>query len=230
LVIVRVGIQTEVKINNAVHFQTDNFDKFWNYILVNQPSWKIDGVTILYMTQRYAKNDISLFIKAKDQDTLAKYLLERLAKIQSIGGFWIINLFEPRFFLSTNNSSESLTRFTLNITTDPSQNENIYQQISHMLPNKDFMISYIAYTFHKFKSDIIVSILCTGSSTLNGIVDKYIRNLDGIFDIEITRISRTLKLVTSEELREVGGVVFEPSEGLIIEELSSHEEDMMSGC
>jgi hypothetical protein len=182
------------------------------------------------MTHRHAKNDISLFIRIKDQDKLAKYLLEKLARIPSISGFWIINLFEPRFFIPVNDFPKNLTRFTLNITTDPGNYESIYQKISSMLPNGNFMVSYIAYTFHKFKSDIIVSILCTGSSTLNDIVDKYIRKIEGVLDIEITRISKTMKLVSIEELRSLGGAVYEPPDGFKIEEHSNLEEDMMSGC
>jgi hypothetical protein len=92
------------------------------------------------------------------------------------------------------------------------------------------MISYIAYTFHKFKSDIIVSIVCEGLSTLNEIVNKYIKTIEGINNIEITRITKTQRLASIEEWRSFAGSLYIPSEGLIIDEQSTFEEDVISGC
>jgi len=92
------------------------------------------------------------------------------------------------------------------------------------------MISYIAYTFNRFKSDIIVSILCTGSSILNNIVNKYIKSIDGVQDIEITRITNTYRMATLDEWRNFAGTKYIPEKGLIVEEDSSVEEEMISGC
>jgi hypothetical protein len=147
-----------------------------------------------------------------------------------VQGFWIINLLEPRFFIPPEKTYQELSRFTLNISAEPKQNKNIYQKLSQLLPNKDFMISYIAYTFHNFKNDIIVSILCTGRSNLDNIVETNIKNLEGIKDIEITRITKTKRLASVEEWRSFAGSLYVPSEGMMIENRSVLEEDIMSGC
>jgi hypothetical protein len=176
------------------------------------------------------KNDISLIIKSKNQLCLSKYLIDKLAPIDYIRGFWVLNLFEPRFMVATDKAYKNLSRFTLNIYSDPNNYKKVYNKISEMLPNKDFMISYIAYTFNKFKSDIIVSILCSGSSTLNEIVEKYIKTLEGVEDIEITRITKTKRLTSIDEWRSLAGSVYKQSNGMIIEEQGTLEEDIMSGC
>jgi hypothetical protein len=230
LVIVRVSVQTEFKSGPTIHYTSENQNKFWDYVIDNQPNWENDGVQILYLTHRHMKNDVSLIIRTRTSEDLSKYLLEKLSPIDYIEGFWIINLFEPRFFLPPEKGAKQLSRFTLNISANPMYYKSIYQTISQLLPNNDFMISYIAYTFHKFKSDIIVSIVCEGLSTLNEIVNKYIKTIEGINNIEITRITKTQRLASIEEWRSFAGSLYIPSEGLIIDEQSTFEEDVISGC
>jgi hypothetical protein len=176
------------------------------------------------------QEDISLFIDAKDSDKLADFLVKKIGPREEIKGLWVFNLLKPKFFQYPSGIPHNLARFTVTINAEPQKLEDIYDTLSHYLPTKQVIPAYLAYTFHGFKSDIILSILSDGQTTVNTFVDRYVKSLDGVIKTKIVRISKTQRVVSTKEWITRAGSHFIPLKGKTIEDFVALEDDWIAGC
>jgi hypothetical protein len=208
----------------------DNIDKLWAYIMDNHKKWRRSGIYVLYITHRSMQEDISLFIDAKDQDKLASFLIKKIGPREEVKGFWVFNLLMSKFFQIPSGVPHNLSRFTVTITAEPQHHEEIYETLSNYLPTKQVILAYMAFTFHGFRSDIILSILSDGQTRVNEFVDRYVKTLDGVLKTQIVRISKTQRLISAKEWVERAGSHFVPLKGKKIEDFEVLEDDWIAGC
>ena len=176
------------------------------------------------------QEDISLFIDANDPDKLADFLVKKIGPRKEVKGFWVFNLLKSKFFQIPSGIPHNLTRFAVTITAEPQYHEEIYDTLANYLPTKQVILAYQAFTFHGFRSDIIVSVLSDGQTRVNEFVDKYIRSLKGVKNTQIVRISKTQRLVSTKEWIERAGAHFVPIKGKKIENFEALEDDWLAGC
>jgi len=224
-----VRIETERGGKKLTHM-AGNIDTLWDYIIENNKKWRKNGVHIMYITHRSMQEDISLFIHAKDLDSIADFLIKKISKRDEVKGFFVFNLFKPKFFQIPSGIPHLLTRFTVTITAEPQRYSEIYNTLTHYLPTKQVIPAYLAYTFHGFKSDMLLSVLADGQTTVNSFVDKYVKNLDGVHRTQIARISKTHRVATTKEWIEKAGSHFVPLKGKKIENFDALEDDWLAGC
>jgi hypothetical protein len=231
LVRINVIVRKEFdKGGKGVVHMAGNIDKLWDYIIRNYKRWRKNDINIMYLTHRSMENDISMFIDVSNPDELSKFLIKKIGPRDEVEGFWVFNFLEPKFFQIPSGIPHNLSRFTVTITAEPQKYANIYKTLTHYLPTKQVIPAYVAYTFHGFKSDLIMSILSDGQTTVNSFVEKYIKSLDGVNRTQITRISKTQRLVTSKEWIERAGSHFVPLKGKKIDDFKALEEDWIAGC
>ena len=233
LFLVRINVlvrQKTARNGRGVVHMAGNIDVLWDFIMENHKKWRRSGIHVLYVTHRSMHEDISMFVDVKEQDKLAEFLVKKIAPMSEVKGFWVFNLMQSRFFQIPSGIPHMLTRFTITITAKPQYYKELYNTLANYLPTQQIIPAYVAYTFHGFKSDIIMSVLADGQTTVNEFVNKYIVKLDGVTRTEITRISKTERLVSAKEWVERAGSHFIPLKGKKIENFEKLEDDWIAGC
>lgn len=174
----------------------------WDYVVKNYPSWKDNNVEVLYLTQRCDERDTSLIVDIKDSNAFGDFVIKHIAPLEHIDGIWLFNLIRPRFFLIPEGTPHNYQRHTVTIDADPQEYANIYETISKIQPTEDVIITYIAYTFQAERQDILISVIGRDSDAIEKFVSRHIKTLKGIRGLETTFITRTKRLVSSDEWRE----------------------------
>ena len=154
------------------------------------------------MTRRHPQDDTSLIVDASDSDALTDFVLKHIATAKDARGVWIMIMAKMRFFQLPADRPRDLSRFTVTIDAHPAKLETIYNEISSLEPCRDVMVNYIAHTFQSFKGSIMISVLARGMERMETFVDDCIRPIDGVLGVEITHISKSVRLVSPEEWRE----------------------------
>ena len=184
----------------------------------------------MYTTHRGMQEDISLFIYAEDLDKISDFLIKKISKREETKGFFVFNLYQPKFFQIPSGIPHLLTRFTVTITAEPKHYQEIYDTLAHYMPTKQVIPAYLAYTFHGFKSDMLLSVLADGQTTVNKFVDRYVKSLEGVNRTQIARISKTHRVATTKDWLDKAGSHFVPLKGKKIENFKTLEDDWLAGC
>jgi hypothetical protein len=226
-----VRVQVPVRVYDAdKRIETHVVDRFWDYVAENHASWREKGVRPLYMTHRDLREDTSLIIDAESPDTLADFLMTHIAPFNGVRGIWTVNMARMKFFSVGLTRPRDFSRFTVTIDAIPKYQEKIGETISRFKPGRDVVISYIAHTFQSFNAGIMVSALAKSHNHMDAFVQKHIAHMEGVVNTDITRISRTMRLVSDKEwLASIGPNMVAPgSEPL--EEVEIEDDSLISGC
>jgi DNA-binding Lrp family transcriptional regulator len=207
-----------------------NPDHVWDYVAKHHQSWRSDDVKILYMTRRHLQEDTSLIIDAKDVDVLSDFLTKHIATLKYVRGIWVVNMAKMRFFRIPMERPREFSRFTITISALPQKLEHVYKAVGALEPGRDIMINYIAQTYQSFKESIMVSVLARSMNHMDAFVRDCIKPIDGVLDTEISGISRTMRLVTTEEWEESVGPYFVDAGGEHIKDIEADDDSLMTGC
>jgi len=206
-------------------------DSVWDYVMRNHSHWRSEKVRPLYMTERHLQEDTSLILDVRDPDALTEFLMEHIAKLKHVRGFWVLNMAKMRFFRLPLDRPSDFQRYTVTIDAMPNHIERIYDTISAFKPGRDVMINYIADTFESYSAAIMVSVLARSKNHMDAFVEECIRPIEGVKGTEITHISKTKRLVTSEEWEESVGPYFMEPGGKPIKDIDpAYDDSLIAGC
>lgn len=202
----------------------------WDYVVKNHQKWRTKHVRPLFLTHRDMQEDTSLIVKARDPDSLADFVERHIAGIPNLRGIWILNMAKIRIFRLPKDRPRDLRRFTVTVDALPRCVNSIYERISRLKPSDEIVITYIAQTYQSFHASIIISVLARSRNHIDAFVKGYISSLEGVEDAEITYISKTQRLVSSEEwLKDVGSCVVAPGRERI-RKLGADDDSLFAAC
>jgi hypothetical protein len=196
-------------------YMDSEHDEVWQHVKSNHKDWRKNrNLTLLYMTKRFVPGETSLIADTEDAKVFLDFLESNILHLDTVSGAHIFNLMKSTFFPIPSGTCMDLKRFTVNINAEPSQYMEIYNAISKLKPEKNFVIGYIAYTFQEPGKDIVVSILAKNSSEAKAGVKKHIESLEGVLDTRITRITKTKRLYPSSYHKRITGLPSQEDETL----------------
>ena len=76
----------------------------------------------------------------------------------------------------------------------------------------------------------MVSVLARSHNHMEAFVNDYIRSLEGVEKAEVTRISKTMRLVSPEEWRRSISRYFVASDGESIRDIDAEDDSLIAGC
>ncbi len=194
------------------------FDEVWQYIKDNYRKWRsVDNLMLLYLTKRFVAGETSLIAEAKDADTFLNFLSQHILPLECVSGVHIFNLMKPRFLQIPRGTCLDLKRFTVTITANPEQYQEIHDAVCRIKPSKYFVVGYIAYSFQEHGSDMVVSVLAKGLSAAKKGVLEHIESLEGVLDTDLVRITRTKRLYSLAETKKYKGIPHLSHEAMGIE-------------
>ncbi len=202
----------------------------WERVVSQHEKWDNGDVRLLYVTRRHLQEDTSLIIDAKNEDALTNFLLTHIATMKSVRGIWVLPLTKMKFFEIPKRGTEGFNRFTITVNMIPEHLGNVYDSISALRPGRDIIVNYIALTFQSFKAPLMVCVLARSRNHVNQFVDRYIRPLEGVLDVETAYISKWLRLVSTEDWRNHVGNHIVPAGHEPIEDIEAEDDSLMSGC
>lgn len=230
LAIVRVRVRLKMENERGrTTYKPQNLKKMWDYVVANHEDWDGSTCKVVHLTHRNMRKDISLFINGRDMDEISEFVSAHLAPLKCVKGIRILGLMKPRFFPIPKGTFEGLERYTVAILCESPFLEETYETLSRYMATESVVPNYLAYTLAGEESDLYASYSCKGESTLRRFVDRYVRPLEGVTEVRVTRISRTKRLVSVEEWRELFEE-FVTEDGIEVEDIEGYEEDWISGC
>jgi hypothetical protein len=229
--LVRINLPSTVRDPDGRVVTHINPDYVWDHVLKNHGAWRSKEVKILYMTRRHLQEDTSLIVDSTDADTLADFLLKHIATIRYVRGIWVINMAKMRFFILPIEQARDFLRFTITVNAKPDHLQRIYDEVSSFEPGRDVMINYIAQSFQSFSESIMVSALARGRKHVDAFVNECLRPIDGVLGVEVTQISKSIRLVSQDEwLESVGPLRVAPGGKRLKEIDTDHDDTLMASC
>jgi hypothetical protein len=228
--IVRLHIECEQDPSEMIVFKENTL---WEYIINESKNWVSEKIKPLYLTQRSVPghDEISLIIDVDNLDSLGDFILDKIVPIDCVRDIWVINFMQPRFFTVPKNTDPCIKRFTISIDANPSEYSAIFNFISKIKPSRSVIVTYLAYTFHEYGDDILISVLAQGKSTVDAFVDNFIMPIEGVNGTKITRITKTKLLTTLEDWKIFSSPFTKIDKNVDIAELDNlFEEDFIAGC
>jgi len=229
--LVRINVPSTVRDPDGRVVTHINPDYVWDYVRKNHSAWSSKEVKLLYMTRRHLQEDTSLIVDSTDADALADFLLKHIATIRYVRGIWAINMAKMRFFILPVEQAQDFLRFTITINAKPDHLQRIYDEVSSFEPGRDVMVNYIAQSFQSFNESIIASALARGRKQVDSFVHECIKPIDGVLGVEVTQISKSIRLVTQDEwLESVGPLRVAPGGKHVKDSDTDHDDTLMASC
>jgi len=157
------------------------------------------NVRLLYLTKRSKHNSISLFMHVDNIDVMGDFISTKISKIQDVDGVWVFNMINPKFFPIPKGTTPNLTRYTLTIRAYPKHLQDIYETLCNYKPRVDFVVTYVANTFHLFGDSVMMSFLAKDDEAVKEFVDNEVKTLSGVLQTNTFIIEKTHRLIPREE-------------------------------
>lgn len=158
-----------------------------------------EDVKLLYLTRRSRHNDVSLFMHVNDIESMGRFISTVIAPIDAVDGVGIINLISPRFFPIPKGTQPDLPRFSVTVKTLPKYSHSTYETMCETATSPDFVMTYVAKTFHEFDESIIMSMLARDKRRVQQFTKSQIETIPGVLGTSIVAIEDTHRLISLEE-------------------------------
>lgn len=182
-----------------------DIEVIWNHVIEHRRKLQEelgDKGKLVYATKRARHEDTSLFICADDIDTIGGFVARSVGNIAHADDLWTVHLMSPRFFHMPSGTPRDLKRFSITVKVCPNRCKEVYDAIARISPTPEFVVSYLAYTFHLFTDSIMVSVMARSDEALGPFIRGNIRSLAGVTGTQISLIKKTQLLVSPEEWKE----------------------------
>jgi len=173
-------------------------EQVWEHIINNYKDWKSADIVPLYVTKRLSKGQTSFIVEARDSSTFADFLLERFSHLEAIEDYYVVNLMRPIFFPLPHEVA-GLKRFTVELSCEKPTCKSVYECLSKIKPTEEGIITYMAFTFLERGHDLILSVLSKDMETLETFLHQNVTSIEGVKNISVNEITKTLKLATMFE-------------------------------
>lgn len=177
-------------------------NRIWNHILENHGLWDTSHVKPLYLTLRGGYGDVSLVVASRSADDFSDYIMKNIAHLDFVKYIWMFNLMEPRLFTVPRDTSGNFKRYTITLDVIPGEAPFIYESVSRFKPSPDIIITYVAFTYHRY-SDFLISLIAKEDGLVEGFVKRYLAPMKGVIRTEIIPIIKSTNLASPEEWRDL---------------------------
>ncbi|UCG68919.1 MAG: hypothetical protein JSV09_14195 [Thermoplasmata archaeon] len=171
----------------------EKYSELRDYVLFKQ-------VKLLYLDRCYTHSDINMMFDVKDYTQLPRIFTEFLLGLDGVWDLQIIQLFTPNFFkIPKYVDLDKWGRFTITLDVKSSKTESVFKYLRDMAATDEAAITFLAYTFYSYQSDIIFTLLAPNIKSASKFVDEKIRNIDGVIDSVIWEIEKWQFAITHED-------------------------------
>ncbi len=163
---------------------------------------KYDKIEILYLTRCYTHSDISLMIDAKDPEALPPFITDNILKMDGVWDIQMIPLLNPNFFeIPKYIKKGKYKHFTVTLDVKSDKTVSVFKYLQKIAATPEVAITFLAYTFYSFESDIILTLLSPDMEHAGKFVKNKLRTIDGVTDSLLWQIETWKTLITDNEWR-----------------------------
>jgi len=161
--------------------------------------------------------DVMLLLHSVDMESLDDYLIKNVRSIFDIQELIVVPIYEFRLLSSfdfmvepeqrsvgtTNLESEELLFFITKIDVAPTRDRAVYKRILSIEPPEEEVIPLMTgHTFHSKEFDLVLFFLAKSLENAWGFV-KALRDIDGVWDTEVSLIAHFEGLTTLKRFKEL---------------------------
>ena len=143
-------------------------------------------VTPLIMNRIFEQEDIALTLRVTDPKMLPTFLVENVRSIEGVRDIETFSLFEGTFLAEKDRvqrDAEGLHAYAF-IATEPGQDREVYDTLCSLGEHMSVYPRFVAFTFHKMKCTIILSLNAPSIETLEEFLIEKVRCIDGVTDTQ----------------------------------------------
>jgi DNA-binding Lrp family transcriptional regulator len=181
----------------------DLISRLYQQLKKTKASKKYDQIKILYLSRCYTHSDISLMVDAKDPDALPAFITEVLLPMDGVWDIQMIPLLTPNFFEIPNFiRNKKYEHFTVTLDIKSKKTESVFKYIEKIAATEKIAITFLAYTFYSYESDVILTLLSPDIHHAGQFVKEKLRPIEGVIDTLLWQIEKYKSLLTNEEWKE----------------------------
>ncbi len=157
-------------------------------------------IQVLYLTKCYTHSDISFMVDVKDPEILPTFITKVILPLDGVWDIQIIPLLNPNFFqIPEEFTQKDFNHFTVMLDVKPTKTENIFKYIRKIAATEDYAITFLAYTFSNYESDIIFTLLSPDVAHAGKFIKEKVRTIDGVIDSLLWEIESWESLISEDE-------------------------------
>ncbi len=157
-------------------------------------------IQVLYLTKCYTHSDISFMVDVKDPEVLPTFITKVILPLDGVWDIKIIPLLNPNFFqIPESFTKRDFNHFTVMLDVKPTQTEEVYKYIRKVAATEDIAITFLAYTFSSYESDIIFTLLSPDVAHAGKFIKEKVRTIDGVIDSLLWEIENWESLIADDE-------------------------------
>lgn len=163
---------------------------------------KYKDIQVLYISRCFTHSDLSLLIDAKDPEAIPRFINQVILVMDGVWDIQIIPLLKPNFFEPPKGAKKKkLKHFTISLDVKSSRTEGVFKYLRKIAAEKDIPITFLAYTFSSYESDILFTLLAPDMATAGNFVKNKIRKINGVIDTILWQIETWKPLISDKEWR-----------------------------
>lgn len=157
-------------------------------------------IQVLYLTKCYTHSDISFMVDVKDPEMLPSFITNVLLPLEGVWDIQIIPLLNPNFFeIPERFRTKDFNHFTVTLDVKPRRTEEVFKHIREIAATDDIAITFLAYTFSSYESDIIFTLLSPDVAHAGKFIKEKVRTVDGVIDSLLWEIENWESLISEDE-------------------------------
>ena len=178
-----------------------DISKMWSAIVAQkdllQSALNKNG-QLLYLTKRVGFNEASLFVHAKDLNSIINIITDPLSSLDEISAISITHLFKPRFF-PVPKDTYNLKRFVICLKVRANSLKDVYKKLLNPNLPEGIRKVYYAFTFNNYDETLQYSLLSEDKESVQKFVEESIQTINGIVKTEIYQAEKTKPFISYKE-------------------------------
>jgi DNA-binding Lrp family transcriptional regulator len=164
---------------------------------------EFDKIQILYLSRCYTHSDISLMIDVKDPEQLPDFITEVILDLDGVWDIQMIPLLTPNFFeIPEFIQKMKYKHFTITLDVKSDKTKSVFQELQKIAATDKIAITFLAYTFYSYDSDIILTLLSPDMASAGKFVKEELRTIDGVIDTLLWQMETWKSIITDDEWKE----------------------------
>lgn len=164
---------------------------------------KYDKIEILYLARCYTHSDISLMVDVNDPEQLPIFITDDILPLDGVWDIQMIPLLNPNFYeIPKFIRKKKYKHFTITLDVKSEKTKSVFKSLQKIAATEDIAITFLAYTFYSYESDIILTLLSSDMSSAGKFVKNKLRTIDGVIDSLLWQMEMWKSVITEDEWRE----------------------------
>jgi DNA-binding Lrp family transcriptional regulator len=181
----------------------DLLNRLHKRLMKIKKSPKHKNIQILYLSRCYTHSDISFMVDAKDPEALPTFVTDVLLDLDGVWDIQMIPLLNPNFFEIPKYIRKSkYQHFTISLDVKSNKTKSVFNYLKKIAATKEIAITFLAYSFSSYESDILITLLSPDISAAGNFVKNNLRTIDGVIDSLLWQIETYKSLITDDEWKE----------------------------